>query len=208
MTKTFAFIFFSLLLVSCGKGGGGGSNGEEVSLAEVELNAPVPQAALNFDVQLELANFSSSHERKVYQASELIKQVIASEEFKDRVIGHVYKGKKQFSNNNGLTNKQIYKKIIEGSEQLKPGKDNTMNLKLVSYYSGNTVVGYTYPHALNVWMNEKFLNQYSAAKITTNMIHEWLHKLGFDHDYESTPSRPYSVPYAVGYLVARLAARI
>ncbi len=56
-------------------------------------------------------------------------------------------------------------------------------------------------------MNEKFLNANRPYKVTTNMVHEWCHKLGFKHDVQATPGRKYSVPYAVGYIVRDLAAK-
>ena len=38
--------------------------------------------------------------------------IIASDEFKNEVLGHTYQGKRQFANNNGLSNEEVYKKII------------------------------------------------------------------------------------------------
>jgi hypothetical protein len=211
MVKTFSFIFVLMFLVSCGKSGGGGgqssSTGDEVSMAEISTNSPVPSAAQNFDVNLKLYNFSASQEDKILVAGDLIKKVVATEEFKNAIINHTYKGKKTFVDNGGHSNSAIYKKIIEGSEKLRPGIDNEMDLDLVMYHSNNSVVGYTMPSELKVWMNSKFFNKNSPAKVTTNMMHEWLHKLGFKHAQSRTTSRPYSVPYAVGYLVAKLAKK-
>ena len=83
-----------------------------------------------------------------------------------------------------------------------------MDLDLEVFTRNDDTVGYTYPTDLRVWMNSKFLNKNTPAKVTTNMMHEWLHKLGFKHSQERTASRPYTVPYAVGYLVAKLAQKI
>lgn len=196
------------LATSCGGSGGGGSNGaSSVDLQEISTNAPVPSAALNFNVNLKFDNFTGQQEAKVLEAAELIKKVVASEEFKNAILNHRYKGKKTFVNNNGLSNAQIYKKILEGSETLRPGKDNEMDLDLEVFYRNDSTVGYTYPNVIKVWMNRKFLDQNPPHKVTTNMMHEWLHKLGFGHDAKMNPARPYSVPYAVGYLTARLAKK-
>lgn len=210
MLKTLSFIFFTLLFISCGKSGGSGSSksGDSISLSEVSTDSPVPSAAHNFEVNLQLDNFNAHQEDKVLAAAELIKKVVASEEFKDAILNHTFKGKKQFNDNGGLSNAEIYKTIIEGSEKLRPGTDNEMDLDLEVFRRNDNTVGYTYPTAIRVWMNEKFLNANSPAKVTTNMMHEWLHKLGFKHDHARTANRPYSVPYAVGYLVARLAAKM
>jgi hypothetical protein len=209
MLKTFSFLFTFLLLVSCGKSGGGnsGSHGDAVSLQEIESGV-IPQAALNFNVNLKMdSSFDGAQQDKIHQAAELIRKVVASEEFKDAILNFTYAGKKAFVDNNGLSNAQVYKKILEGSEKLTPGIDNEMDLSLELYKANNIVVGYTTPNALKVNMNAKFFNANPAYKVTTNMMHEWLHKIGFDHAFNATPSRPYSVPYAVGYLVARLAVK-
>lgn len=216
--RSFGFIFSVLFLASCGGGGGGGGGSSssnkshtpsKVHAEEISLEGNVPLAADTFDVKLNLSGFSESHKEKIQEASELIKEVIATQEFKDKVLGYTYKGKRQFSDNNGLTNEQIYQKILEGSEKFTPGKDNQMDLFLKSYSDkGSTTVGYTYKTVKQVWMNTKYLSMYPAHKITTNMVHEWLHKIGFTHDVDKTAKRPHSVPYAVGYIVRDLAARI
>lgn len=217
--RTFGFIFSVLVLTACGGGGGGGSSSSTpanetntsstVSAEEISLHGNVPQAAETFDIELNLTGFSQKHEEKIQEAKELIKKVIASQEFKDQVLGYTYQDKRQFADNNGLTNEQVYQKILEASEKFTPGKDNQMNLYLKSYSDqGSTTVGYTYKNVKHVWMNTKYLSNYPPAKITTNMVHEWLHKIGFGHDVEKTAKRPHSVPYAVGYIVRDLAALI
>jgi hypothetical protein len=200
-----------LTFLACGKtpvtGSASAISSGQVLLNEISLDLPVPTPALNFDVQLEFENFSGQQERMVLEAAELIKQVVASEEFKRAILNHRWQGKKQFANNNGLSNKSIYKRILEASEHLNRGVDNTMNLNLVAYQANNRVVGYTYPNVMTVWMNKKFLNQRQPHEVTVNMMHEWLHKLGFGHSFNATPERPYSVPYAVGYIMGRIAKK-
>jgi hypothetical protein len=206
--KTLSFLAAFLFFVSCGKGGhGGGNSGDAVSLDEIQSGAPVPQAALNFNVNMRTDNFNGEQLDKVHTAAELIKKVVASEEFKDAVLNFKYNGKKSFVDNGGLSNAQIYKKIIEGSEMLTPGIDNEMDLDAEAYKENTMTVGYTFPNVIKIWMNTKYLNANPSYKVTTNMMHEWLHKLGFVHAQARTASRPYSVPYAVGYLVARLAQK-
>ena len=209
MLKGFLSIFLLMSLIACGKGGGGGDNaGSDVALNEVSTDAAVPTAALNFDVKLQMKKFSGSQEAKVLEAAELIKRVVASDEFKNKILNHRYNGRKTFVDNGGLTNAQIYKKILEGAEMLKPGKNNTMDLQLELYTANNIVVGYTMPNVIKIWMNSKFLNQNNSAEVTTNMMHEWLHKLGFKHAAKQTPNRKYSVPYAIGYLTRNIARKM
>lgn len=217
MTKTLSFFFVSLLLISCGKGGGGGSSSSDpaakvtdssIALEEIAIDKEVPTAAQNFEVNIDMHNFDSKQEDKILEASDLIRKVISSDEFKNKVLNHKVNGKKTFVDNGGLTNAEIYKKIIEGSEMLNPTPNNTMDLELEVYVESTNTVGYTYPNTERVWMNEKYLNARNAAKVTTNMMHEWLHKVGFKHEVNATPSRASSVPYAIGYIVAELASKI
>jgi hypothetical protein len=211
MFKTLSLLFVFLFLASCGKSGGGTTSssvkGDSIQLDEIS-GSGVPQAAFNFDVNLKLDNFDSTQEDKVLEAADLIKKVVATEEFKNEILNHTYKGKKMFVDNGGLTNAQIYKKILEGSEKLRPGTDNEMDLDLEVFRRNDNTVGYTYPNVIRVWMNAKYLNKNAPYKVTTNMMHEWLHKLGFKHSRNRTPSRPYTVPYAIGYLVAKIAKKL
>ncbi len=172
-------------------------------------DAGVPTAAITFNTNIKTYKFTASGRKKIDAAADLIKQVVSSEEFKNKVLNHRYNGKRQFANNNGLTNKQIYNKILAGAEKLKPTKDNEMDLELQLYTDNDSnTVGYTYPNTNRVWMNSKYFNKNTPALVTTNMMHEWLHKLGFGHDVEATKKRPYSVPYAVGYIVRDLAKKL
>lgn len=212
--RTLIFLFSLMALISCG-GGGGSSTPQDssapaaVTQEEISLEGNVPLAATTFEVNLNLTGFTPAQEDKINDASRLIKEVIASQEFKDKILNFKHKGKRQFANNQGLSNEQIYQKILEGSEKFTPGKDNKMDLHLETYSDKKSItVGYTYKTVKEVWMNTKYLGMYPASKITTNMVHEWLHKVGFSHDMDQTKVRPFSVPYAVGYIVRDLAARI
>lgn len=211
--KTFSIIFMFLLLVSCGGGAGGNNSatgGAQTSVsADIQDSSPVPTAADTFEVNPKMIGFDAAQSDKVLTAGELIKEVVASQEFKNKILNHKYKGKKTFVDNNGLTNAQIYAKILEAAEVVAgAGANNTMDLELELYSASTNVVGYTLPSVVRVWMNKKFFNTFKPYQVAGNMFHEWLHKVGFGHDFEATASRPYSVPYAVGYIVREMAKKI
>ncbi|WP_408095971.1 hypothetical protein ACJVC5_13090 [Peredibacter sp. HCB2-198] len=222
MTRTFSLLFLFLFLASCGGGGGGGNGASSSQMDANEVdNAtqvtdedaatdPAPTLAQTFDVNARLTGFSAANEDKVQKAIELIKKVVASDKFKSRVLNFKYNGKKRFVDNNGLTNAQIYQKILEGAEKLSPEANNTMDVQLQTYYVDANVIGYTMANIKTIYMNRKYLSSSSfpAYKVAMNMTHEWLHKLGFGHDSEATASRPYSVPYGVGYIMRDLAKTI
>lgn len=170
--------------------------------------AEVPTQALTFNTNVTIENATSAMETKIRNAEELIKRVIASETFKSRVIGYTYNGSRTYVDNGGFTNEQIYQKILDGAETLNKVSDNEMDLTMEMYYAANSTVGYTYANVSKIYANTKFYNNYSAATITGNMTHEWLHKLGFKHASSYSVSRDSSVPYAVGYIMRDIAATI
>jgi hypothetical protein len=96
------------LLLSCGKSGGGGGAAnpaaQSITTSDLSVDSPVPGAAQNFEVNVKLDNFDSAQEDKVLVAADLIKKVIASEEFKKAILLHTYNGKKTFVDNGGRTN--------------------------------------------------------------------------------------------------------
>jgi hypothetical protein len=164
----------------------------------------VPSEAQNFAANYVLENFDPADEAKLAKAVEIIKAVVASREFRTRVLTFSYKGKRQFVDNEGLTNAQIYQALLDGREDLVPEVDNEMDLELELYYSWRNVVGYTTPGELRIYMNTKFFDPYTPAQVAGNVFHEWTHKLGFDHAATYSPDRDASVPYAIGYMIEEL----
>jgi hypothetical protein len=134
--------------------------------------------------------------------------VINSEEFKAKVINYIgLDGKRAYSSNNGLTNEQIYSKLMEGNELL--GGQSTlgeMNFDLERYSKWwSKVIGYTSPGVDNwIEVNGKFYANYQPDSIAGNLTHEWIHLNGFYHDSARDHD---SVPYAVGYIMEALATK-
>lgn len=164
----------------------------------------LPSEAFLFDASISFINFKPQEEEKVNKAIDIIKAIIGSKEFKERVLNFEYDGKKQFVDNQGLTNLQIYQKLLDGSEALSPETDHEMDLELELYFSYRNTVGYTYPEELKIWMNKKFFRVFTPAEVAGNLFHEWTHKLGFAHSFRYNKARDYSVPYGLGYLIREL----
>lgn len=182
-------------------------SGITISLATATSFAAVPTAALRFDTNVRTYGMTSTQNAKVQSAERKIIKVIGSEEFRSRILNHRYGGRLAFNNNNGLTNAQIYQKILDAAEKYKLIKNNTMDLNVKTYYQNSNVVGYTTTSSIYINMNTKYLNKYTANEVATNMTHEWLHKLGFGHAVSYSTSRNYSVPYAVGKIMGELARK-
>lgn len=210
MTRTFSFLFLFLFLASCGKGGSGGSaNTGNISDAEM-ASSTAPVQAQTFEINAKLTGFDSVQAGKIYEAFDLIKRVVATDEFKRRVLNHTYNGKKQFVDNGGKSNADVYRAILAGAEMLSPSHNNAMDLDLELYTEGSIVIGYTMPSIRTIYMNSKYLNSssFQPNSVAMNLMHEWLHKLGFKHAQNNSASRPHSVPYAVGYIMRDIAAKL
>lgn len=170
----------------------------------VEVGEVPPEAQL-FEANVSLTNFNASQEEKVLLAIEMIKKVIRTKEFKERVYNFTYNGRREFVDNKGLSNEEIYQILLQGAETLIPEVDYEMDLDLELYTSNFTsTVGYTYPNVIRIWMNTKYFNSYSIAQVAGNVFHEWTHKLGFDHASSYSQRRDSSVPYGLGYLMVEL----
>ena len=209
-------LMLSLLSVSCNKTEGGTNTegdttatppitGDNNDTPTSPSSSEVPSLALSFDSNIAFINFTSTQEEKYEKAIQLVKLVVATEEFRTRVLNFIYDGSKQYSNNNGKTNSQIYQSILDAAETLQPAKNNRMDLEVELYYANNNVVGYTNTGTTQIWVNTKYFDQYRPNSVAGNLFHEWLHKLGYGHDAAATTRRPFSVPYAIGYIIADIA---
>jgi hypothetical protein len=164
--------------------------------------------AYTFGANIEFLNADSTQEDKFNRAIDMIKKVVATEAFKNKVLNHTYNGVKTFVDNDGLTNAQIYQKILEAAELLYPAKNNTMDMEVQLYYAPTSTVGYTYANSSKIWVNTKYFNSNSTGGVAANLFHEWLHKIGFTHASSYSVSRDYSVPYAIGRMISSLGATL
>lgn len=193
-------LLVSLLSVSCNQSGEDGGSGIDQSYASITDSDfdVIPNEATTFETNVELVNIGNDRIEKMEKAIEIIKLVVATEEFKNLILNHTYNGAKTFVDNRGYTNAQIYKILLDGAEKLQPAKNNRMDVEVELYTAATNVVGYTYPSSRRVWVNTKYFDQYTAAGVAHNLMHEWLHKLGFEHSSSWNAARAYSVPYAIG----------
>lgn len=164
----------------------------------------LPNEAFTFDTNITFVNADSSEREKFEKAIEIIKKVVATEEFRSKVLNHTYNGVKTYVDNGGYTNAQIYQKILDGAETLQPTKDNEMDMEVELYYAATSTVGYTYANSKRIWVNTKYFDTNPVTSVAANLFHEWLHKLGFKHAVSYSTSRDYSVPYAIGRMIGSL----
>lgn len=156
---------------------------------------PVKDVKKVFTVNIKDTNYTAKQKTNLKAAAKIIEAVMNSREYKELVLSHTNKkGAKLFDSNRGLSNQQIYDKLFKGAESLIPAVDYEMDLTVTMYYSWySKVVGWTNGKIMTVHTNSKYHNKYTACSIASNLIHEWTHKMGFDH---VSASSSYSVPYA------------
>jgi hypothetical protein len=171
-----------------------------------ESKAFVPSEAYTFDFNIKTLKMTRLKEHKLYSAVEILRQVFASPEFKQKILHHRFREKKSFHLNKNLSNLEIYNQILAGVERLYPYDNNAMDVEIELYSDfKSNVLGFTMPKTKRIWMNIKYFNKHSPAEVAAHLTHEWLHKLGFGHERERSRDRRFSVPYAVGYIVKELA---
>ncbi len=164
-------------------------------------------------LQVHTRNFRSRDLLKLYQAVQILEKVMNSKQLKNLILNYKYAGEEQFHQNKDMSNLEIYEHLMTGSEDINPGDDQVMNFDLTMYRSWNPwskVKGYTKPDTLRIWIHSKYYRRssWTPVDVAANMAHEWVHKMGFGHDYYYNQDRRYSVPYAIGGLVTEVAKKM
>ena len=180
------------------------------------------------EVIIESASFPSSsnlgkeQKKKFVKALALLEPVLNSQEFKTRVLSYVREGHEEpgyqknylwDNESERLNPEQIFKIIKEGNEKMIPATLGQMNInswvKVCKWYQRpltwcSKVIGSTSP-STSKWikLNWKFYRTFDSHQMVSNLVHEWLHLLGFLHGPSSTMRM--EVPYVVGAIAGQVA---
>jgi hypothetical protein len=168
------------------------------------------------------SNLGKAQKKKFVKALSLLEPVLNSAEFKKRVLsylrpGHTEPGyQKNYLWNNEterLSPSQIYEVIKKADEKMIPNTIAEMNInswvKVCKWYEKpltwcSKVVGSTSPSTSKlIKVNWKFYRKFEANQMVSNLVHEWLHLLGFLHGPSSTMRM--EVPYIVGQIAGEVA---
>lgn len=159
---------------------------------------------------------------KFNQALSLLEEVLNSDEFKAKVIGYTRRGERSYQKNyiwsqtsRRLTNEDIYEIIMTGNEKMRPDTQGEMNvnawvkkcsfIEQVSVWC-RKVIGSTDPaSSAMIKLNWKFYQKYETHHMVANLVHEWIHLLGFLHGSENLHEE---VPYVVGSIAGEVAKNI
>ena len=158
-------------------------------------------------VGMQITGFDKAGLAKMQAAFAITERVVNSIEFKDRVINFKNTaGQRAFRSNKGMTNEEIYEDFMDGRETLQQNTPGEMNFFLKLYNRPwSRVIGYTSADVNLININKRFFKNYQPADVAGNLVHEWTHKLGFDH---TSASEHDSAPYAIGYIAEEMASDV
>ncbi len=165
---------------------------------------PLPEHKLKMNIKYFGSAATAARKAKYDKAQEVFQKVTDSQEFKDKVLAFKYQ---QMTADPKKGAQAVYDHILAGNEKLQPDVDKEVDMEVEFYYANNSTVGYTYGTVKRIYVNTKFFDSYKPSSVAANLIHEWLHKLGYGHDSSATSRRPYSVPYGVGSIMRGLGVK-
>lgn len=152
-------------------------------------------------------NFSNRDKLRLASIVELMSSVLNSQAFQDKVLAGDFRDRR-FKDRAGVVqeigdNKRILELILNGEEQLGEGGADavwSLDLKLIR---GIGFIGRRVGNQIQT--RKRWFRRNSNASVAGHWIHEYLHVLGFIHDYDRTARRDFSVPYLVGYIAEEVA---
>jgi hypothetical protein len=161
---------------------------------------------------------------KFNKAMSLFETILNSESFKSKVLSYkrASNGKREFQKaylwrepSKKLTNEEVLKVILEGNEKMRPHTIGEMNInsfvKVCKWWQKpgiwcRKVIGSTSPGDSRwIKLNWKFYKNFEVHQMVNNMVHEWIHLLGFLHGSEYILEE---VPYVVGQIAETVALEI
>lgn len=179
-------------------------------LSTSQVLGNTPHIFKHFKTSIDLYGFEPRHQAKLTEALELSERVIKSEEFSHSILKFEYQEKKQFADNSSHSNLQVLSFIAIGAEILEKVSDKEMNLEVEHWIPRfpTSTTGYTSRGVRRIWINGNYLERASVPELAGTLVHEWMHKIGYEHDKKLTAKRPYSVPYGVGEIVVKIGNKL
>lgn len=171
---------------------------------------------------------SQAQKKKFDKALEIMEEVMNSESFRQKVISYKrvigYDDKKPIwersfqksylwrDASKHLTNEEVYNVILNGDELMRANTIGEMNfnsyVKICNWWQKvgvwcRNVIGSTSPYKSKmITLNWKFYQRFEVHEMVSNMVHEWIHLLGFLHGKENMKQE---VPYVVGAIAGQVA---
>ena len=156
----------------------------------------------------QLINFKKSSDlKKAERIKFLIEDVANDPSFREKIVNADFKDR-GFVEENGnriemKNNQDILEKIVGGKEQFSDNeKDFIWGLRVVLYRSITGEVGHRSRDT--IFTKKRKFRKLDERYIASHWIHEYVHVIGFTHDFKKTEVRPFSVPYLVGSIALEI----
>ena len=198
-------LFILVLVSACQPNSSSQPSVSTNTVTDTDMSDQVPVEASTFETNISTEGMSVEQEMEIRKAEDIIKLVVASEEFKERILNHTVNGVKTFLNNKGLTNAEIYQKILEAAEDGNLTKDNVMDLAVELIPEKSTLASRIFKIIAGIKKIFFYLNLFqntTPAGIAQNLFQQWLGKLGFSTVTGSSASL--TVQEAVAKIIGEL----
>ncbi|PTL78922.1 hypothetical protein [Vitiosangium sp. GDMCC 1.1324] len=157
-------------------------------------------------------NIDSTRGAKLRRALDLLEQIVNSDVFRSQVLEH-----KAYTWNQGLTNEQIYNRLIWGAAN--PTADVKLKDRIVQfdyelvprpwYKQLSKTIGWRIPGTNDIYTYANSFDHMSVAELASHLGHEVVGHLAgeFDHPELASRERAESVPYVIDGFIEALATQ-
>nr|WP_299486259.1 hypothetical protein [uncultured Allomuricauda sp.] len=165
---------------------------------------------INTKVNLnKLVNFNREKDiAKAKKVRELIEIIINSKEFHRKVVSADFQDRR-FKHENGKIeeirdNELILERLLKGKEQFssESSTDYEWDYQIVLYRSLTGEIGHRSKDT--IFTKKKKFRNMTYRNVASHWIHEYVHVIGFTHDFKRTERRPYSIPYLTGTIAGSI----
>ncbi len=170
------------------------------------------------DIKLNCAdNYLDARLTKLNNVIAVMKTVINSSAFATTILNFEFEGQKTFFYRKNIwgryidhvyNNQQVLSLILLAKEEVGNQKEGQIDLylELIMGASGS-VIGFGRPEEKEIYTYAEMFDTMTIPELVNHYVHEWAHKIGFDHAFTRNRKRNYSVPYGVGDIAEKIAEK-
>lgn len=152
---------------------------------------------MKFEIH-KIKGLNQRQEDKIRRAISLAEHVTELHEWKRELLTV------EMTETNGMSNLQIMNLFFSGSDLVNKEADGDIDLFISGYFKlFSKVIGYVIKGSLWHWINKKYVDLFNEASLAGHLIHEYMHRVCFSHNFKKSTS----VPYVYGNVTAKIAQK-